>query len=134
MLPCNMARPLTPSSRCSHSRNPFRISALHTPVFHRSATITFQTTSPLFKKHRGYTPKNRTPGETPAARIRSKMEPGPQLRRRNLASADETFLHHNHFAPVAPQSLSMYSLLLHFSAPGASALGSARPSLRDDGR
>src|SRR5579863_7494231 len=67
MLPCNMTRFLQPSSRSWPRRNPSRISRLHTPVFHRSATITFQTTSPLFKKHRGYTPKKRTPGETPAA-------------------------------------------------------------------
>jgi len=94
--------------------NPCRISSLRTPVFHRPATTRFQATSPLFKKHGGYTPQKRTPGET-LRRENPKMEPlhpfrlpGPGPRLHPIP------LHRNHSAPVAPQSLSMYSLLLHF--------------------
>lgn len=94
--------------------NPCRISSLRTPVFHRPATTRFQATSTLFKKHGGYTPQKRTPGET-LRRANPKMGPLHPFRLSGPAPRLHPIpLHHNHSAPVAPQSLSMYSLLLHF--------------------
>lgn len=54
-------------ARALSNKHPYKqpiFNRLHILVFRRLATQTFLTTSTLFTKHRGYTPKKRSPGET----------------------------------------------------------------------
>ncbi len=114
--------------------NPCRISSLRTPVFHRPATTRFQATSTLFKKHGGIPLKSEPQAKPCDARI-------PKWDRSTHSAYQRPPRGYTQFPSITiiplqlrpnPSPCTVCSFT--FSAPGGSALGSARPSDRDDRR
>jgi hypothetical protein len=120
--------------RSSPLRNSNQTNGLRTPIFCSSATPTFLTTSALFNKHRRVYSKNRNSSEGHRPIEAQRRCHRTRRFQNDTPALATTCSHHNHSAPVAPQSLSMYSLALQRARRLGPQFGSAIGSTLVRGR